>query len=83
MKVILAEKPSVARDIAKILRASSRKDGYMEGNGYQVTWAFGHLVELQPPDAYDASLKSWTLDPLPFIPETFKQIGRASCRERV
>ena len=72
MKVILAEKPSVARDIARVLGARSRKDGYIEGNGYQVTWAFGHLVELQPPDAYDSSLKNWTLAPLPFIPETFK-----------
>ena len=72
MKVVLAEKPSVARDIARVLGARSRKDGYIEGNGYQVSWAFGHLVELQPPDAYDASLKNWSLAPLPFIPETFQ-----------
>ncbi len=72
MKVILAEKPSVARDIAKVLGARSKKDGYIEGNGYQITWAFGHLVELQPPDAYDSALKRWSLAPLPFIPDTFK-----------
>ena len=72
MKVILAEKPSVARDIARVLGARSKKDGHIEGNGYQVTWAFGHLVELIPPDAYDPSLKKWTLDPLPFVPEKFK-----------
>ncbi|MCM8541103.1 MAG: DNA topoisomerase 3 [Lentisphaeraceae bacterium] len=72
MKVVVAEKPSVARDIAKVLGARSKKDGYIEGNGYQITWAFGHLVELQPPDAYDASLKSWSMAPLPFIPEQFK-----------
>jgi DNA topoisomerase III len=72
VKVILAEKPSVARDIARVLGARSKKDGYIEGNGYQVTWAFGHLVQLQNPDAYDPSLKNWTLAPLPFIPEHFK-----------
>ena len=72
MKVVLAEKPSVARDIAKVLGARSKKDGYIEGNGYQITWAFGHLVELQPPDAYDSSLKNWSMTPLPFIPEQFK-----------
>ena len=72
MKVILAEKPSVARDIARVLGARSKKDGYIEGNGYLITWAFGHLVQLQNPDAYDASLKKWSLAPLPFIPESFK-----------
>ena len=72
MKVILAEKPSVARDIARVLGAKSKKDGYIEGNGYQITWAFGHLVELQNPDAYDPSLKKWSLSPLPFIPDEFK-----------
>ena len=72
MRVILAEKPSVARDIARVLGARTKHDGYIEGNGYQVTWAFGHLVELIPPDAYDSTLKKWTLAPLPFIPEKFK-----------
>ncbi|MCM8533056.1 MAG: DNA topoisomerase 3, partial [Lentisphaeraceae bacterium] len=72
MKVILAEKPSVARDIARVLGARTKKDGYIEGSGYQVTWAFGHLVELQAPDAYDPALKNWTMAPLPFIPDTFK-----------
>ncbi len=50
MKVILAEKPSVARDIAKCLGVNNKKDGYIEGNGYQITWAFGHLVELKERD---------------------------------
>ena len=72
MKVILAEKPSVARDIARVLGARTKKDGWIEGSGWQITWAFGHLVELLPPDAYDASLKRWTMDPLPFIPDQFK-----------
>jgi len=71
VKVILAEKPSVARDLARFVNASSRQDGFFEGNGYQVTWAFGHLVELQEPGDYDPALKSWTLESLPFIPAAF------------
>ncbi|MBB3207342.1 DNA topoisomerase-3 [Rhodopirellula rubra] len=72
MKVILAEKPSVARDLASFLKASKRHDGYFEGGGYQVTWAFGHLVELKEPGDYDPSLKRWTLESLPFVPEKFQ-----------
>ncbi len=72
MKVVLAEKPSVAREIADFLSAKSRHDGYFEGNGYQVTWALGHLVTLKEPDEYDAALKKWALEPLPFIPERFE-----------
>ena len=53
MKVILSEKPSVARDIAKCLGINQKRDGYFEGNGYQITWTFGHLVELKEPDEYD------------------------------
>jgi DNA topoisomerase-3 len=72
VKVILAEKPSVARDLASFLRASGRYDGFFEGAGYQVTWAFGHLVELQEPGDYDPALKRWSLDSLPFVPTHFK-----------
>lgn len=72
MKVIVAEKPSVAKDIASCLGANSRNDGYFEGNGYQVTWAFGHLVSLQEPHEYDLALKKWSLATLPFIPKTFQ-----------
>lgn len=72
MKVILAEKPSVARELASFLKATSRRDGYFEGNGYQVTWALGHLVELKEPADYDPSLKTWSLDTLPFIPDEFE-----------
>jgi DNA topoisomerase-3 len=72
VNVVLAEKPSVARDIARCLGASSKRTGYLEGNGWCVTWAFGHLVELEEPEAYDASLKRWNLAPLPFVPEVFK-----------
>ncbi|MFM1872737.1 MAG: hypothetical protein RL398_2159 [Planctomycetota bacterium] len=71
MNVVVAEKPSVARDLAKVLGARTRKEGYFEGNGWQVTWALGHLVALKPPDAYDPALKRWSLDRLPFVPERF------------
>ena len=72
MRVVLAEKPSVARDIAVFLGAKARHDGYFEGNGYQVTWAFGHLVSLKDPEEYDPALKRWTLATLPIVPETFQ-----------
>lgn len=72
MKVVLAEKPSVARDLAAFLNVGRRRDGYFEGKDYQITWAFGHLVELQEPGDYDPALKRWTLASLPFIPETFR-----------
>ncbi len=72
MKVVLAEKPSVARDIAAYLGADKKRDGWLEGNGYQVTWAYGHLVTLKTPDQYDASYKSWSVEVLPIIPEQFE-----------
>jgi DNA topoisomerase-3 len=71
MKVIVTEKPAVARSIAQCLNISRKHDGYFEGNGYQVVWAFGHLVELQEPEEYCADWKRWTLDALPMIPEAF------------
>lgn len=69
MKVCIAEKPSVASSIAGILGARTRKDGYFEGNGYQVTWTFGHLCELKAPEDYHEEWKHWKLDTLPMIPE--------------
>ena len=72
MKVIIAEKPSVARDIAKVLDIKASKKGFIEGRGCAVTWAFGHLVTLQEPGEYDPALKRWSLDSLPFVPEEFK-----------
>ena len=71
MIVCIAEKPSVARDIARILGANVSKDGYMEGNGYQVTWTFGHLCELKEPNDYMTNWKFWTLAALPMIPQRF------------
>jgi DNA topoisomerase-3 len=84
VKVVVAEKPSVARDLAAFLKATSRHEGYFEGGGYQVTWAFGHLVELKEPADYDRSLKKWSLDTLPFIPQKFelKLRGDKGAREQ-
>lgn len=74
MKVIIAEKPSVARNIAAIVGATSRKDGYMEGNEYAVTWAFGHLVGLAMPEQY--GITCFQRDNLPILPAEFKLIPR-------
>ena len=71
MIVCIAEKPSVARDIARILGANSSHDGYMEGNGYQVTWTFGHLCTLKEPGDYTPSWKPWALTQLPMVPPRF------------
>ena len=71
MIVCIAEKPSVARDIADVLGAKTKKDGYIEGNGYQVTWTFGHLCTLKEPHEYTPSWKAWSLSSLPMIPPRF------------
>lgn len=71
MIVCIAEKPSVAKDIAKIIGANSAHNGYMEGNGYQVTWTFGHLCTLKEPDDYTPLWKRWSLASLPMIPQRF------------
>ena len=74
MKTIIAEKPSVAREIARIVGATKREEGYFEGGGYAVTWAFGHLVQLAMPDGY--GIRGFVRDNLPVIPETFTLIPR-------
>ena len=71
MIVCIAEKPSVARDIARIIGATSSRDGYMEGNGYQVTWTFGHLCTLKEPGDYTPAWKPWALTQLPMVPPRF------------
>ena len=71
MKVCIAEKPSVARDIAHVLGATTRRDGYIEGNGYQVTWTFGHLCTLKEPHEYNPNWKRWSLHDLPMLPPRF------------
>ena len=71
MIVCIAEKPSVAKEIADVLGAKTRREGYLEGNGYQVTWTFGHLCTLKEPHDYTAQWKSWSLGSLPMIPPRF------------
>ncbi len=71
MIVCIAEKPSVAREIAKVLGANSQHDGYLEGNGYQVTWTFGHLCTLKEPQDYTDQWRRWSLSALPMIPQRF------------
>lgn len=72
MKLVIAEKPSVARDIANILGATQKRNGYLEGNGYQVTWCIGHLVQLADPERYHEQYKRWNLNTLPILPEQFQ-----------
>ena len=72
MKLVLAEKPSVAQSIAKVLRADKREDGYLEGNGYVVSWCVGHLVELAQPEAYDAKYGKWVYADLPIFPANWQ-----------
>ena len=80
MKTIIAEKPSVAREIARVVDARKREEGYFTGNGYAVTWAFGHLVQLALPEAY--GIKGFNRDTLPVIPEAFKLVARGEKTEK-
>src|SRR5699024_12006020 len=70
--VVLAEKPSVGRDIAKVLKCTKQGNGFFEGATYIVTWALGHLIELEDPSRYDAKYKTWKLEDLPMIPDTLR-----------
>ena len=71
MKLVIAEKPSVAQSLAKVIGANKRQDGYLEGNGYLVSWCIGHLVELSAPERYDERYAKWRLEDLPILPEHF------------
>ena len=71
-KLVLAEKPSVARDIARVLSCNKKGNGYLEGNNYIVTWALGHLVTLADPEEYNKSYKAWNLEDLPMLPNEMK-----------
>ena len=84
MIVCIAEKPSVAKDIARIIGATNAHDGYMEGNGFQVTWTFGHLCTLKEPHDYTPMWKAWSLTALPMIPERFgiKLIDQPSIKKQ-
>lgn len=72
MKLVLAEKPSVAQALARVLGANKRCDGYLEGNGYLVSWCIGHLVELSPPESYQESYARWSLADLPILPAAWR-----------
>ncbi|MDR1407981.1 MAG: DNA topoisomerase 3 [Tannerella sp.] len=84
MKVCIAEKPSVAREIAEVLGAVTRRDGYLEGNGYQVSWTYGHLCMLKEPHDYTPEWKSWRLGTLPMIPPHFgiKLLSGEACEKQ-
>ncbi|WP_080873871.1 DNA topoisomerase [Oceanobacillus timonensis] len=82
MKLILAEKPSVAKNIADALNIKTKKDGYFEGDNYIITWAFGHLVELYDAKDYDVKMRSWKMDNFPFIPSEFKYKVKSNPRNR-
>ncbi|MBP5609583.1 MAG: DNA topoisomerase 3 [Lachnospiraceae bacterium] len=71
-KLVIAEKPSVAQSIAKVLGCTGRRDGYLEGNGYLVSWCVGHLVDLAEPEEYDGKYETWRREDLPILPDTFK-----------
>jgi DNA topoisomerase-3 len=81
-KLVVAEKPSVAMSYAKVLGATSRKDGYLEGNGYLVSWCIGHLVELAPPNVYDAKYVKWSIADLPILPERWQYLVSASTKKQ-
>ncbi|MEL6867799.1 MAG: toprim domain-containing protein, partial [Bacteroidota bacterium] len=72
MKLCIAEKPSVAREIAKVIGARTKREGYLEGNGYCISWTFGHFCTLKSPDQYQDDWKKWDLNTLPMIPEKFE-----------
>lgn len=82
LKVIIAEKPSVAKNIAEAIDAKQRRDGFFEGKGHIVTWAFGHLLELYDAKDYDDKMRSWRLENFPFVPERFKYKVKLDSHDR-
>ncbi|HGN3488505.1 TPA: DNA topoisomerase 3 [Streptococcus pyogenes] len=82
MKLVIAEKPSVAISIAKVIGANKKKDGYYEGNGYRVSWCVGHLIQMANPDAYDEKYAKWNMDDLPIIPSDYKyEVAKATKKQ--
>ena len=78
----MAEKPSTAQAYAKVLGATSRQDGYLEGNGYLVSWCIGHLVELAPPNVYDEKYVKWSIADLPILPQKWQYLVSASTKKQ-
>ena len=83
MRLIITEKPSVARDIARVLGAKSKHQGYIEGKNVRISWCFGHMAQLAEPAAYKAEWKKWRADELPMIPDSFKLVGRSGARDQI
>ena len=82
MKLVIAEKPSVAISIAKVIGARSKKDGYYEGNGYRVSRCVGHLIQMANPDSYDEKYAKWNIDDLPIIPSEYKyEVSKATKKQ--
>ena len=81
-QLVIAEKPSVAMSYAKVLGATSRKDGYLEGNGYLVSWCVGHLVELAPPNIYDEKFVKWNITDLPILPQKWQYLVSTSTKKQ-
>ena len=82
MKLVIAEKPSVAQSLAKVIGANQKKDGYLEGNGYIVSWCVGHLIELANPEYYDEKYKKWRKEDLPIFPAPFSYQVTASTKKQ-
>ena len=82
MKLVLAEKPSVAMSLSKVIGADQRGDGYMEGNGYLVSWCVGHLVELSQPEAYDEKYAKWRYGDLPILPALWQYQVSSSTKKQ-
>ena len=82
MKLVIAEKPSVAISIAKVIGANKKKDGYYEGNGYRVSWCVGHLIQMANPDAYDEKHAKWNITDLPIVPKNYKYEIAKSTRKQ-
>ncbi|ENX5982161.1 toprim domain-containing protein [Salmonella sp. ZASA478] len=83
MQLYLCEKPSQARDIARVLNATARRDGYLSGAGLTVTWCFGHLLEMAAPEDYDPTLKQWRAERLPIIPQQWRLNVRPEARKQL
>ena len=82
MKLVIAEKPSVALSISKIIGAKNKKDGYYEGNGYRVSWCVGHLIQMANPDSYDEKYAKWKIDDLPIIPSEYQyEVAKATKKQ--
>ena len=82
MELVIAEKPSVAQSIAQVIGARERGDGFLKGNGYIVSWCYGHLIELATPDAYDESLKYWSYNTLPIMPTDWKYVVKKDTKDQ-